>query len=238
VKRRLGLAFFLLLLCPLPGRAADPLQAIVLVAKPGLLDPNFRESVVLVTRTPGEQTVGVILNRPTEVKLGELWRDNPDAAAYAERVYFGGPVLPRAVVALFRSATPPEAPAFPVLADVYLSMHPGNIAPLLASHDSVHRLFAGFAGWSQRQLESEIARDDWYVLPAREALLFRKDTASLWRELVDQARGARAENSPLYYVHESRASNSARICSADDRLARVRAGRRDAAGRASRLPRS
>jgi hypothetical protein len=51
---------------------ADPLPSILLVAKPGLLDPNFRETVVLVTRAADAQTIGVILNRPTDVSCPSL----------------------------------------------------------------------------------------------------------------------------------------------------------------------
>ncbi len=171
------------------GGAPD---AVLLVAKPGLADPNFSETVVLVTRTPDAQTVGVILNRPTELKLSELWRGSANTANYSDAVFFGGPVMRRTVIAVFRSPEPPAAPAFPVLKDVYLSMHPGNIEPLLASRGRAYRLYAGFSGWAPRQLESELERDGWYVVAAREELLFRKDTASLWQELVDQVSGARA----------------------------------------------
>ena len=181
-----------LLLLATPLRA-DPLPAIVLVAKPGLLDPNFRETVVLVARTEGAQTLGVILNRPTELKLADLWQGNASADGYTDRVFFGGPVLNRTLVALFRSPTPPGAPAFEVLSHVYLSMHPDNLEHLLAQKTATYRLYAGFSGWAPRQLEGEIEREGWYVLPAREDMLFRKDTAGMWLELVEQANGARAQ---------------------------------------------
>lgn len=54
------------------------------------------------------------------------------------------------------------------------------------------RLFAGFAGWAPQQLEGEMEEGAWYALRASEAVLFRKDTAGLWRELVEQASGGRA----------------------------------------------
>jgi putative transcriptional regulator len=172
---------------------ADPQPAIVLVAKPGLRDPNFRETVVLVLRTPGAQTLGVILNRPTDLKLAQLWQGQASADSYKDPVFFGGPVLNRTLVALFRSATPPPAPAFEVLEHVYLSMHPDNLERLLAQNAQAYRLYAGFSGWAPTQLEAEIEREGWYVVPAREDLLFRKNTAGLWLELVEQATGARAQ---------------------------------------------
>jgi putative transcriptional regulator len=166
---------------------ADPLPSLLLVAKPGLLDPNFRETVVLVTRTADAQTVGVILNRPTDVKLSELSR-SPAAAMYKEPLFFGGPVMARTLVGVFHSSTPPAAPAFEVAKDVYLSMHPGNIEPLIAGNRAAFRLYAGFSGWAPSQLESELERDGWYVLPVREDVLFRTNTDGLWRELIEQAQ--------------------------------------------------
>src|SRR5260370_25056363 len=93
--------------------AAQPAErpnGVLLVAKPGLTDPNFRETVVLVTQTPDAQTVGVILNRPTERKLS------------GETVFFGGPGLRDTVVALFQSRDPPEPPAFHGLPDDHLPL--------------------------------------------------------------------------------------------------------------------
>jgi putative transcriptional regulator len=166
---------------------ADPLPSILLVAKPGLLDPNFRETVVLVTRAADAQTIGVILNRPTDVKLSELAR-TPGAASYRESIFFGGPVMGRTLVAVFHSSAPPAAPASEVTNGVYLSMHPAIIEPLIAGGSGTFRLYAGFSGWAPGQVESELERAGWYVLPVREDILFRTNTEGLWRELIEQAR--------------------------------------------------
>ena len=155
-------SFFLLVQMQL-----QPPNAVLLVAKPDLLDANFRETVVLAHQTEDGSTVGVILNRP------------------AEPLAFGGPVMRQVPVVLFRSAQPPEAPAFHVLPDVYLSMHPQNVDNVAENR----RLFAGFAGWAPGQLQSELAREDWFVLPASAGVLFRDDTSGMWDELVRKARG-------------------------------------------------
>jgi putative transcriptional regulator len=133
--------------------------------------------VVLVTQTPDFSTVGVILNRPTSTKH----------EASGAPLYEGGPVMRPVTVALFRSSLPPQAPAFHVLNSVYLSMHPENVEKL-APRSGRYRLFAGFSGWAPGQLEGEIRRDGWHVLPASEELLFREDTSGLWHELLDRAR--------------------------------------------------
>ena len=157
----------------------EPPNGVLLVAKPGLADPNFRETVVLASQTADGGTVGVILNRPTPRKHDKT----------GDAVGFGGPVMREVLVALYRAERAPEAAAFHVLNGVYLTMHPQNIDPLLETRGERYRLFAGFSGWAPGQLESELARDGWFVLPASADLVFREDTSGLWDELVRKARG-------------------------------------------------
>jgi putative transcriptional regulator len=158
---------------------SDVPNAILLVAKPELADASFRQAVVLVTQAPDASTVGVILNRPTDRKH----------QASGRPLGFGGPVMPWATVALFRSPAKPEAPAFHVLKDVYISLHPTNLEALLARPAADgYRLYSGFSGWAPRQLESEMVRESWYILPATESVVFREDMRGLWRELIEKAR--------------------------------------------------
>jgi putative transcriptional regulator len=157
----------------------EPPNGVLLVAKPGLADPNFRETVVLVSQTPDGSTVGVILNRPTPRKHEKT----------GDALGFGGPVMREVLVALYRSESQPEAAAFHVLKGVYLTMHPRNIEPLLETRGEHFRLFMGFSGWAPGQLESELARDGWFVQPASAEVIFRKDASGMWEELVRKARG-------------------------------------------------
>jgi putative transcriptional regulator len=190
-----ALALILAAMTALAG-AAEPrpeaADSVLLVAKPGLPDPRFSETVVLVVRTPDLDTVGVILNRPLPLELSRIVGDEALAKNYRGPVFLGGPVMERTLVALFRSAQAPEAPAFHVLDDVYLSIHPANVERLLRSSSTGYRIYAGFSGWAPRQLETEIERDGWYVLPASAELLFGADTAGLWEELLERTRGKRA----------------------------------------------
>ena len=184
--------FALLVLALLAGVARAQPTGILLVAKPGMLDPNFRETVIVVTRADDGATVGVILNRPAQARLAELAPNLSGAQKYRDPVYRGGPVMQQVVVALFASREPPREAAFEVMPHVYLTLHPRNIEAQLEKPDARMRLFSGFAGWAPRQLEAEIADDAWYALRASESVLFRRDTTGLWRELVDQASGARS----------------------------------------------
>ena len=164
----------------------------LLVARPDIPDPRFRHTVILATQTPDGQTVGVIINRPGERKLGDFF-PGATAEAYADAIYYGGPVLPETLVAVFRSHSTPAAPAFHVLRGVYMSMHPANIQALLGQREQEpFRLYAGFSGWRPGQLATELAAPGgWYVVAASEEIVFSADTSGLWRELVHKASGRR-----------------------------------------------
>ena len=180
--RRTAALLLLGLLLPLTApaqRVAKP-NAILLVAKPGLLDPNFRQTVVLVTQAPDQHTVGVVLNRPTENKYDRT----------GETLYYGGPVMRQVIVAMFQTDRPTEA-AFHVLRGIYLSMHPADLETALSRRGPRLRLYSGFSGWAPGQLENEMRGESWDVLPATEALLFQADTSGMWKELSEKAQRAR-----------------------------------------------
>lgn len=166
-----------------------PPNSLLLIAKPALLDPNFARTVVLVTQAEDASTVGVILNRPLEEKLQSFLPEGLSGENYRDRVFQGGPVMRRVIVCLFRSATPPAAPAFPVLKGIYLTMHPENIKALLADPAAAgrYRLYAGFSGWAPNQLQGEFVRDGWHVLPADAETVFRADTRGMWDEMLRRA---------------------------------------------------
>jgi putative transcriptional regulator len=174
-----------------------PANGLFLIAKPTLVDPNFAKTVVLVTQTEDASTVGVIINRPSPLELSQFLSQEFQTRNYRDPIYIGGPIMRQAIIAVYRSETVPAAAAFHVLKNIYLTMHPDNIKLLLAAPEAQYRLYAGFSGWAPRQLESEFMRDGWYVLPADEAMLFRKNAEGLWEELVERAarRGPRTHNS-------------------------------------------
>lgn len=174
-----------------PGPQAEEPNGALLVARPGLLDPNFRQTVVLVTQRPDGSTIGVILNRPTKLEAAPLLPGLP-ADKYRDALYFGGPVLRRTVVAVFESKTTPETSAFHVLHHVYMTMRQEILTQLLKQDRGRYRLYLGFSGWAPGQLEGEFDREGWYLLPADARTVFRADTHDLWEELVTRATSPHA----------------------------------------------
>lgn len=195
MTRRLASLLFAALFWAAPAHAQpDGERAFLLVASPGLVDPNFAGTVVLAVRADEGGPLGVILNRPSEATLESLYPDRNDVEGRDDVVYFGGPVQPDALLFAFRTATPPPK-GMKVAADVYISGFSGVLAELLRhpEHAAEQRFFAGYSGWAEGQLEAEIEQGGWYVLPLDLGLLFRRDTRGLYDELLRRATAPRIE---------------------------------------------
>ena len=186
---RFFLIFAALAAVAAPAPAAESqANAIFLVAKRELKDPNFSEAVVLVTHPPRGAPFGVIINRPLNQTLAEVFPDQPSLKGRKEVLFFGGPVARQGLVFLVRSPKPPQG-AMMVLRNVFFTSDVALIEKLLKRKDPLAglRVFAGYSGWAPGQLQSEIARGGWHVVPADEESVFDKDPAKLWLELIEDA---------------------------------------------------
>lgn len=158
-----------------------------LIAAPGLRDPNFHRTVVLIIEHQPAGTVGVVLNRPSDVAVSDvlpLWSPH---ATVSRALYVGGPVQQRA--ALCVAALPAGMDAEHTedmikvrgsLALVNLDADPEQIAPRLRGL----RVFAGYAGWGQGQLAAEINRGDWLVVPALAEDVLAPPGTDLWSRIL------------------------------------------------------
>lgn len=164
----------------------DVANGVFLVAKPELQDPNFRESVVLITQPrPDGGPLGVIVNRPLGIPLREALSSMPGAAEASGELYFGGPVSRNRLLFAFRSAEPP-ADGFRVLDDLWLSGDSQLLARLLRvpGHEAGVRVYSGYSGWAPGQLQREVERGGWYPLKADPAIVFSATPGAVWAELV------------------------------------------------------
>jgi putative transcriptional regulator len=172
---------------PAPAAGSDA-NAIFLVASPELLDPNFRETVVLVTHPREGPPWGVIINRPLEHPLSEVFTEIETLKGRKDVLYFGGPVAHERLVFLVRTSQPPPR-AVEVLRDVHFVADVEWIEGLLRRTEPARglRVYAGFAGWAPGQLQGEIARGGWRVWPADAATVFDTDPARIWPELIKRS---------------------------------------------------
>jgi putative transcriptional regulator len=184
------------------ARAAetDGARSILLVASNRITDASFERSVVLVTRHGGDEPIGVVLNRPTEVPLKEVFGDLTGLDATRDRLFFGGPVSRRMLVFVFRAESRPEH-SVELMPGVFMSLDATLLRELLRRDQPAAglRIYAGYAGWTAGQLEQEITRGDWHVIEASAEVVFSAKPESLWQELIRRAslKTTQGEAAPL-----------------------------------------
>jgi len=159
----------------------DSLGGSLLIAGPGLWDPNFRRTVVLVGHHDEEGAVGVVLNRVAEVEVADAAPPLAELVAPGERLHIGGPVQPEAavVVADFEDPDRAQVVAFGSIGFLPEEIEPGGVGDLRRA-----RVFAGYAGWGPGQLERELEEGSWIVEPARPEDVFTDEPEELWSDVV------------------------------------------------------
>lgn len=176
-------------LAPVCAPAAETAASgVFLVASRELQDPNFRETVLLVTQPRQGPPWGVIVNRPLDRLLSEVISDHPTLKGRKDVLFFGGPVLPQGLIFLVRGSSPPKRATI-VLRDAFFTGDVDFIETLLKRPDPTRglRVYSGYAGWGPGQLQNEIERGSWHVVPADSDTLFDMDPARIWPELIKRA---------------------------------------------------
>lgn len=172
---------------------AELLNGRLLVAGPRLIDPNFRRGVVLVCRHDEDGALGLVLNQPTSVAVGEALPGWLEPLAPPNVVFLGGPVQPEMAVGLGRlqaehagrGESEEWTPVNDRLGLVNLSVPPADEVGTL---DRL-RVFAGYAGWSAGQLDFEVSSGDWFVVAADEDDAFTAAPGGLWRRVLHRQTG-------------------------------------------------
>jgi len=174
---------------------SDPMAGRLLVATPVLGDPNFRRAVVLIVEhEPTEGTLGVVLNRPTKIPVGQVLEQWTELATDPSVLFRGGPVAQNSALALAMVPGKEEplgwraldgAPALARLGLLDLDAPPRLLAPAIQSL----RVYAGYAGWSPGQLEAEIDEGAWYVIPAEPGDVFAAEPERLWQAVLRRQGG-------------------------------------------------
>ena len=171
--------------------AQQPAKTVILVARPGLPDSNFSETVVLVTQDEHAAATGVIINRATDRSLAQLI-PGERFKRFSEPVFFGGPVAANGLFAVFSGDRDPGQ-SIAMLPGLYLAMRPDTIDALIGNPPRRIRFFAGYSGWAPGQLRAEFERGDWLAVDADPDIVFRKDYSNLWQEMVRQATAVHAD---------------------------------------------
>ena len=169
-----------------PGTREELAKGKFLVASRQLQDPNFRETVVLLLDYSLGGAMGLVINRPSAVKLATVFPDIKELKQRQDIIYVGGPVEVNKMLLLIRSSEMPEG-ATAVTPGVYISSSWKMLERLMkkkTTKEESFRLFAGYAGWAPSQLDFERTRGDWYVIKADAESVFSENPSALWPELI------------------------------------------------------
>jgi putative transcriptional regulator len=166
----------------------------LLVAARSLADPNFAETIILLTEFSDKGGMGIILNRRTDVTLTSIAPGVDVPGGDPVLVFFGGPVAVPGVIALKRAASPPAGTRH-VVADIHLV----NTREVLehtirAGADSGRlRVYVGYAGWAADQLNAETAAGSWHVVEADGEIVFDPEPDSAWERQIRRTEALQAQ---------------------------------------------
>jgi putative transcriptional regulator len=156
-----------------------------LVAMPGMSDPNFAQTVTLVCEHSGQGALGIVINRPLSMTLGEVFAqlglDPPSSRLAGDPVLQGGPVQTDRGFVL-HSPGPRWDSTLPVSERLHLTTSRDVLDALARGEGPAEAVVAlGYAGWDAGQLEAEMAQNAWLTVPADERLLFETPVAERWQ---------------------------------------------------------
>jgi putative transcriptional regulator len=156
-----------------------------LVASRNLKDPTFFETVVLLIDYDRDGAVGLIINRPTKLKLSKVLPEMEGLQQRSDTVYLGGPVAKTQMSLLIRTDSQPEG-AHRVFDNMYMASSRKVLQRLIddAAEEERFRVYAGYAGWAPGQLDREVSRGGWHILPADAETVFDKEPLEIWPELI------------------------------------------------------
>ena len=157
------------------------LKGHLLVAHPGLLDPNFARAVLLLFDHDRQGAAGVILNRPTVATIGDI-----SEQVFSERfewdkpLNLGGPVLgPLMVIHDARALADQE-----VMAGLFTTIDAAKVQVLIRRRAEPSLIVANYAGWGPGQLDAEIREGSWLLTPATADLVFGTSDLEGWEGIV------------------------------------------------------
>jgi putative transcriptional regulator len=163
------------------SQPTDPsaLAGMLLLSHPKMKEKSFRRSVVLLSAHDPNGAMGVVLNRPTGKRLGQLNAEFALSALASVPLFEGGPVdTDRLLLCAWRFH--PDGTGFQLM----FGLDPQKALELQAEEGMRLRAFLGYAGWSGGQLENELQQNFWVVSSLMSDVMDLSQDESLWRSIL------------------------------------------------------
>lgn len=173
----------------------------LLVAMPGMMDPNFQHSVAYICEHSDAGALGIVINRPLDMEIADVLEQfslhGGDTAQMQQPVMQGGPVQSERGFVLHEAAQEWDSTT-PVGHSIYVTTSQDILTDVAAGRGPGRMLMAlGYAGWDAGQLEEEIRCNSWLTVPATTNLVFETPFEQRWRAAANSI-GIDPANLSLY----------------------------------------
>ncbi len=162
----------------------DSLSNQLLIAMPGMADPNFSSTVTLVCEHNAEGALGIVINRPMSLRLGGLFEqlslDQADQTVADSPILDGGPVGRERGFVIHKPLVDFES-SVKVSPEIHLTLSRDVLDAMAAGTGPEKSLVAlGYAGWEAGQLEQEMLHNTWLSVPASPEIVFDVPFSDRW----------------------------------------------------------
>lgn len=175
----------LMMVAPVASAAVQPELGVgmMLVSTDKMSDRRFSRTVILLIEQGDRGSMGLVLNKPSEVSLGFVLPDFRSTEMGKQKLYLGGPMQTSNIFSLVR--TDQVHPSMrKVFGNVYAAAGLRALGHIAGQLQPTERLrgYAGYAGWAPGQLKREVEQGVWQLVPADEESVFEA-ADGLWERL-------------------------------------------------------
>jgi putative transcriptional regulator len=161
----------------------QPASGRILVSEPSLTDRFFAHSVVLLAEHDDEGSFGLIINKPSEIRLSQITDEFPGFDPY---LYLGGPVKVENLYFIHTKGDEVEG-SLKIMEGLYWGGSVKKIKEMIRDRkmkENDIRFFIGYAGWQPSQLDRELSENSWLVLNTSAAEVLKVNSESTWRKIL------------------------------------------------------
>ena len=191
---------------PIPA----PDQSLVLAADPKLTHPAYRQTIVLVTALGDDHHVGVIMNRPTQFSLSNIFPADEPSRAVRGPVYFGGPMGLDTMLVITNGGESPGGESVPLGESLYLAFEKTVIDHVIRSKPNGARYFVGLVQWQPGELREELRQGYWQIVRTSAQCVMQTEPTQLWKELTNNAGALRAAT-PIRFADHAAGPSTRRV---------------------------
>ena len=136
------------------AQAVDLSKSMILVAKPELVDQLYGSTILVVTPVGGDRHAGFIVNRPTNVTLGQLFPEDSPSRKVVDPVYLGGPLSQQVIFALVERKQSPSGQSFELMPGLHVAVDEETVDRIMRTESDHARFVAGLVVWQRGELRA------------------------------------------------------------------------------------